>query len=1508
MILMDEMYPLRLYSSKLKAYVPFNPANKKKGSAITLLSNSLQNSIDMMNLPYVYNPNYYVSYYMNRDVNAYLTKNGKVSIADEEEEVDPAIVEAVLHMAKRNAPKVEAVDGTPNDNRKLEILFDKKVFEKWYRYFKVRDSKRVFPSVYGFNSLPDMANAINDKAIMDHGNMITNSYNSSEEIFVLNPSAYIGSRFEKSDGPYEMYCESAIITYIVNNCFPKATWYLANQVGAALSGQADWLYKDNDYHVSDNLNAAIMISNLRYKYGDAEVLDLVKTGSYTKLAKLGAHDFLKRVTPLYSNESAIHEGNTIVIHELANISDDKIAVGTDFHFIGYNDDQTKIVMKPKSYIEKIIEKEQEIAGDDGIFIFLGDMLYKGFHTPYEIPDKMKKDAISYIKSFTGKYKIFVRGNHDVLPDDFYLNDLGFTHIGSSLLYNDYLFTHQPEMVRPPLINIHGHIHGKRQYYEKHPSRHMDVFTMNGSHIGRLTDIIKKQEDYDKTTKQVSNPDKGDPHHYIMGDPLDLNDIVNEFGIENIDLYPIVEIGLDQSIKTDRDLSNWMKRNISYSNMTSLKTPDELLSSKTGSCHDQVAFEMSALKKLGYHPSAWLVFEYNESGQSGETHSYVTYKKDGKLYWFENAWGGKEGIHEISSTKFIEDMHKSGSWGDINKYPNIEITKFKINYGDSLQELIDRSTIDESVISESDGTHGDVIRVYKAMNDTDREYIDPTDGYETIDARSVCYRHIERDGLFGIKGFIECFYDLGEVASVVIGVHPKYRNQGIATALMDKLFKEFPKENPDINELIWRCDSKNSKSAKLAEKYGFTLVRKSSIQKVYRYEFKPSHKYDDIPSDILNESDLTKWSKKNITIDDSYVTRKDKVMSIKDIKSTKKVKQIDAAYFWYRAIKKMGLNASFVVALEYDNSIKTNIGNLYGVVLYWYNPDEVLIYNPLDKDHIKRMVNSDVFFDYLNKLHDDYVWGDVDRYPGIGYYIPFDDVQLKEKALWYDDVIDIKTLAKNLKIDPYAIHELTTKSEVIPSYDSGKMPRNLQSFKKIKLDDKVIAKYEKQMSGLSHVKTTNRCTGYLFINKYDQPVCYYNTERKPDKEGTYGEDIVWLQAIEVADEYKGTSLSKQLIQMAVANDHVTNLAVNKDNAVAYKVYASMGFKQYLVNGQMIYMQIPSHKEEFVIPDSTGVMKLDEQVYVFDEVGAQFSYDTRIKKYLYKSRLRRSTDQISIYNQVKGMCPVIKKTFVNPSAYRGYNLFVDLSYYNEIFLRNNTTVRDVAIQFYWDFVNRLIDKNTEFLSQYGYSKNTLFIPVWSNAWPTKENTYVYDWKENLNPISMIFRMLRKNPDELRNKWGKMDIIFLGQTGYFKVDFSKFDRKDLNKFKIRLEKLYRGENIEKDPDEDGYTYGQNADVSDSDSSAAIAVKLVDKIEASSGITVDNVSKAVSVSDDSMVKIDGSVIYPNMRIRSSKIPVNIDGCSIGIMTPSEDDIINTIGSQIIDYKTVQPDTIYSK
>ena len=86
MILMDEMIPLKLYSSKQKVYVPFNVLNKKKGAMITLLTSSVENSVECINLPYMHNPNYFISYYMNRNVNYYLSKNGKIAIEDDEEE------------------------------------------------------------------------------------------------------------------------------------------------------------------------------------------------------------------------------------------------------------------------------------------------------------------------------------------------------------------------------------------------------------------------------------------------------------------------------------------------------------------------------------------------------------------------------------------------------------------------------------------------------------------------------------------------------------------------------------------------------------------------------------------------------------------------------------------------------------------------------------------------------------------------------------------------------------------------------------------------------------------------------------------------------------------------------------------------------------------------------------------------------------------------------------------------------------------------------------------------------------------------------------------------------------------------------------------------------------------------------------------------------------------------------------------------------------------------------
>ena len=106
--------------------------------------------------------------------------------------------------------------------------------------------------------------------------------------------------------------------------------------------------------------------------------------------------------------------------------------------------------------------------------------------------------------------------------------------------------------------------------------------------------------------------------------------------KSFDESAILESSIDYSQwKDDKELSTWMKKNIKYINYTKLMTPDEVYESKKGSCHDQVMFELSVLRKMGYKPKALFIIEYNESGdgRDNETHSLVYYEKNNKIYWF-----------------------------------------------------------------------------------------------------------------------------------------------------------------------------------------------------------------------------------------------------------------------------------------------------------------------------------------------------------------------------------------------------------------------------------------------------------------------------------------------------------------------------------------------------------------------------------------------------------------------------------------------------------------------------------------------------------------------------------------------------------------------------------------------------------------------------------------------------------------------------------------------------------
>lgn len=245
-------------------------------------------------------------------------------------------------------------------------------------------------------------------------------------------------------------------------------------------------------------------------------------------------------------------------------------------------------------------------------------------------------------------------------------------------------------------------------------------------------------------------------------------------------------------------------------------------------------------------------------------------------------------------------------------------------------------------------------------------------------------------------------------------------------------------------------------------------------------------------------------------------------------------------------------------------------------------------------------------------------------------------------------------------------------------------------------------------------------------------------------------------------------------------------------------------------------------------------IDENVVYFLE---DTKYDTMLRNALYKDRIKNNKQVIAIYEKVKEQCPFIKYTFTNIERYDQRNIFFDLSYYNESYFRNistiNTdkanTIRDLNV--YTILLKRLIS-DTRFKS---YEKKTIFIPVLD--WRHNDSMRMWVYREDLNPISIIYNMMKNSPRELVSLFDRMDVIFLGGKNYFKINFSDVDltkTQNLMKFTNLIKRMVTlGYNSPADPDPDDEP---------ENSASGIAMDIIDKVEKSQNIEIKNVSHAVN------------------------------------------------------------------
>jgi len=164
-----------------------------------------------------------------------------------------------------------------------------------------------------------------------------------------------------------------------------------------------------------------------------------------------------------------------------------------------------------SETEKIIQTHNKYVKPNDLFLFLGDI------SESEIYDQNNRKYLGKLieccKRLNG-IKIIIIGNNDCATKQFY-KECGFVEIYENpILTKKYVFSHGPIIADDGFINVHGHIHGSKNYWGVDHENHVDAYIgLYGQPI-KLNDLVspKNMVKYQQGCVTKSGPkyDNRDP--------------------------------------------------------------------------------------------------------------------------------------------------------------------------------------------------------------------------------------------------------------------------------------------------------------------------------------------------------------------------------------------------------------------------------------------------------------------------------------------------------------------------------------------------------------------------------------------------------------------------------------------------------------------------------------------------------------------------------------------------------------------------------------------------------------------------------------------------------------------------------------------------------------------------------------------------------------------------------------------------------------------------------------
>ena len=240
---------------------------------------------------------------------------------------------------------------------------------------------------------------------------------------------------------------------------------------------------------------------------------------------------------------------------------------------------------------------------------------------------------------------------------------------------------------------------------------------------------------------------------------------------------------------------------------------------------------------------------------------------------------------------------------------------------------------------------------------------------------------------------------------------------------------------------------------------------------------------------------------------------------------------------------------------------------------------------------------------------------------------------------------------------------------------------------------------------------------------------------------------------------------------------------------------------------------------------------ENLFFFSEATPEGVLDVRLRRILYRERLRNFKEVKLRVNRIKEECKYIKYTYPTIDKYKNKNIYVDNHIYNKIFTMSETYNRDKAIDLLYALFDRFINNP----NYNGYTRKTVLIPVneWASDIPT---TALFEFSKSINPFSMIVRLFKK-PKENLDKLAGIDFIFIGHDSWFKMKMEDLDMKNLNLFKTNILKIRNNDIVEDNVPED---------------KEDIKTRLIGKIEDLTGIEVNNISRVRNVDPTAPIKAE--------------------------------------------------------